>query len=215
MKNTMKCPVCRTELIVPCSRVYQDLCEHVCDPNGRPSSKPSHECPNKYCTANGAVFWDDMGDLYVMDTDAFKKIKFIDGNDAPFGSFSRQNKIEICKSDENYDFLTFKKFKIKRVFSYKADLDGNILKRKGHFEIWRKSSQGYVHHVGNLRMIRHMIGSIHSDFKLRGVKYTIEHLKSPRWNDKSIPFFFRDWFRPIAYYYAVCLSKVYREKIKS
>lgn len=58
----MRCPKCKNQLIEGKYQVYETLVEHVINPNGIRSSKPTLICPNK-CYGKKA-FWDEYGDSY-------------------------------------------------------------------------------------------------------------------------------------------------------
>jgi len=60
------CPVCQSELIHTHDGRYQDLMEHVCDPNGTPSMKAGYQCPDESCIARKLnATWLAEGDLYM------------------------------------------------------------------------------------------------------------------------------------------------------
>ena len=66
MEKPIKCPCCDSVLIVTHRERYQDLMEHVSDPNGTPSMKDGYQCPNKECIANMCgVTWIEDGDYYT------------------------------------------------------------------------------------------------------------------------------------------------------
>jgi hypothetical protein len=65
MEKPIKCPCCDSILAVTHQERYQDLCEHVSDPNGTPSMKNGYQCPNTKCIANQCnVSWIEDGDYY-------------------------------------------------------------------------------------------------------------------------------------------------------
>lgn len=58
------CPFCDSKLEVTHQERYQDLSEHVSDPNGTPSLKDGYECLNTDCLAHGTFNWIQDGDYY-------------------------------------------------------------------------------------------------------------------------------------------------------
>lgn len=62
----MKCPKCRRKLVISGYSVYENLIEHVTDPNGPRSNKAEYRCPKLFrkCYSRRA-FWDEFGDVYI------------------------------------------------------------------------------------------------------------------------------------------------------
>ena len=58
------CPFCKKELVVTHQDRYEDLCEHVSDPNGTPSMKDGYDCLNDECLAFGTHSWIEDGEYY-------------------------------------------------------------------------------------------------------------------------------------------------------
>jgi len=67
-------------------------------------------------------------------------IKFIDDNNASFGSFGRQMNVEIQKKDENFTLFTLRKLRVEVKYSYKSNPDGDILKKSWHLVYWVNNS---------------------------------------------------------------------------
>jgi hypothetical protein len=63
MNSNLKCPKCKSELVVSGMSRHQDLVEHVTKPNGIPALKEEYRCKNK-CYPH-RVFWDYYGDVYI------------------------------------------------------------------------------------------------------------------------------------------------------
>ena len=85
----MMCPKCQTS-IVPRERIrVQSLSEHVYDPNGEPSLKQVYGCLNKNCACfKDKIRWTEDGERFGGKYDV--DYKFIDDNDAPFGTIFRK-----------------------------------------------------------------------------------------------------------------------------
>ena len=71
----MKCPKCKRKLVITGHSRYQNLIEHVSNPNGLPSNKPEYRCPipmymlyhpefYRKCYPR-RIFWDEFGDVYI------------------------------------------------------------------------------------------------------------------------------------------------------
>jgi hypothetical protein len=70
-KEILLCPVCKTPLKITHWERYQDLSEHVSDPNGVPSLKPGYQCENiEWCVANKYnAAWIEDGDFFMRDVE--------------------------------------------------------------------------------------------------------------------------------------------------
>lgn len=65
MEKPIKCPVCDSQLVVTHQDRYQDLVEHVSQPNATPSMKDGYQCPNTECIAHVCgTTWIEDGDYY-------------------------------------------------------------------------------------------------------------------------------------------------------
>ena len=144
----MNCPVCKTKLETHRQERLQSLVEHVFDPNGTPTMKHVYECPNKKCDTHGVVFWNDLGELFTDEHKMANEIKYIDNNDAPFGTPNRAINIEVCKKDENKTILNLGFIRLEKIWQYNADWDGNILKRAWMLELWIRSHRSYRYVTG-------------------------------------------------------------------
>lgn len=62
----MRCPCCLKDLIITHRERYQDLSEHVSNPNGLPSMKDGYQCTDEYCVANNLnCTWIEDGGIYI------------------------------------------------------------------------------------------------------------------------------------------------------
>jgi hypothetical protein len=64
-KENLYCPFCKGSLMVTHQDRYEDLAEHVCDPNGTPSMKDGYDCLNEECLAYGTHTWVESGEYYM------------------------------------------------------------------------------------------------------------------------------------------------------
>jgi uncharacterized protein YbaR (Trm112 family) len=139
----MKCPVCKSELIVNGQERLETLMEHVdCR---EPSLKDSYICSMKECpTHKAGVRWNESGELYCKDFYLESKLyKYIDNNNAPFGSFQRQLNVEIYKKDENKKFNIFG-WTVEIKYKYKSNENGDILKKWPKINLWQRDHTLYI-----------------------------------------------------------------------
>lgn len=71
----LQCPCCATELVVTHKDRYQDLGEHVSNPNGVPSLKEGYQCTNEWCVcheSNLNCSWIEDGSIYISPPGKFK-----------------------------------------------------------------------------------------------------------------------------------------------
>lgn len=170
MQEKFLCPVCRYNLLY--ITMYARLRthdEHVSNPNGTASNKPVYQCLNQNCDAfKNGLGWDYYGGLYQMR--GFNKdfnVKFINNNDAPFGSIFRKSNIEIYKKDENFTLFTLNKWRVDICYKYKADTNGTILKRKRYIQILRKDDKigAWVYHTLGIKMLFFSIRNFNLNIK--------------------------------------------------
>jgi hypothetical protein len=144
MEEKWHCPVCKSEIIEGPRKRYQDLCEHVSDPNGEPSEKNTLICGNSYCkTHEYEIFWDSDGDIYTNSYHGSSTLNFIDDNNSPFGSRTRRANVEIYKKGLKDKTLLhpglclwFLRPYIE--FNYTADNQGKVLKVKRSLKFLKK-----------------------------------------------------------------------------
>jgi len=73
MKPKIKCPCCEKDLEITHKERYEDLSEHVSDPNGIPSIKNGYQCMNEYCIANNLnCSWIEDGEIYINPPEGIK-----------------------------------------------------------------------------------------------------------------------------------------------
>jgi len=202
----MLCPSCRTELIVTGQARLETLDEHVTNPNGIPSLKDKYICPNEDCAIAHNSFWDEWGGHYCEDfresSELQKAGHFIDNNTGPFGSWERKSNVEIYKKDENYDFGRIGRFRFHKCYSYEADEDGNILKRRWRVQIWKRDNRLGMDtlHIPGIKMLFFSIGQFHRERKWKDTPGILDSNTSFRRRG--------EWWRRLAYWYAVAVTKV-------
>lgn len=165
----MKCPICGSELLEGPGRRFENLSDHVSDPNSRIRPlRQTFECHGAYhlessdkdikCPMGDSGFWDDYGDFYNQtDYDIYKRIeKLCDKNmTEALGSHARKSHTEIYKKDE--EFVLFRTFKYKWImnFNYEANMDGDIVKRRPYVQRLRKDDISWVYDFPWWKMFFH------------------------------------------------------------
>lgn len=168
----LNCPFCKGDLTITHQDHYQDLGEHVSQPNAKPSLKNGYECLNNSCLAFGTFNWIEDGDYYSQRPDGF--------NYKEWDSLKK----ESCPSENYYaigswnyyyqmgkDAIKAKTFKIdlhyyKFVFSpnekgskYPDDIQYMPNLWKWKIEIWKKSSDyGYINLIPFWKMTSYSLG---------------------------------------------------------
>ena len=165
------CPLCRSELAITGQARLETILEHV-ECSEEISLKNKYECSNEDCPTRNVVFWNQDGELYTHEYVAYKSLKFIDDNDAPFGSHQREFNVTCYKHDEDYDLYVGRKWRWQITFTYTANENGEILSRKRHLKFWKRDKSGMeIHHIPGIHMFIYTIKSFrkHLDF------YEINH----------------------------------------
>lgn len=138
----MECPKCKAQLIVSGQARLETLLEHVSDPNGTPSLKDKYVCSNADCVCNKHnVCWNSDGETY-----GGYKLFGSDELTSPYGTLERRLEIEIYKKGLKkrtllpaWLLLWFLKPVIEH--EYKADEDGNVLKKYYKLSIWKSGTK--------------------------------------------------------------------------
>jgi len=143
----MKCPVCKSELIVLEQKYLETLIEHV--ENIPPSLKDSYICSNSNCASHKFnIHWNEYGETY-SDFSNREFFQFIDNNNAPFGSYQRKSNVEIYKKDENKKYKIFG-WTLEIEWKYKSNLDGDILSKKPKLVLWTPEHTMYISGISML-----------------------------------------------------------------
>lgn len=142
-KELMRCSVCR-ETLMPTG--FTEVSNHPCE--------GSHITVKWTCSDHPAVYWDTEGNMYTEDWKEAKNYTHINGFYSAFQSMARQIDVETYKHDEDKYIKLTKKWALKRCYSYTADLDGNVLSRKGRWR-WMRDN---CYHTLNLPMFLKNLG---------------------------------------------------------
>jgi hypothetical protein len=170
--HTLLCPVCKKELITKREYRLETLGEHVGNPNGEVAMKPAWQCPDGKCpTRLHNIMWDDIeGGTYFIgkypSPEERKAIPFIDGNDAPFGSFDRgEHAANAANKKANTQICTFPKWfpgilsgmEVWWNWVYHADYDGKITGRSFGLQWIKIDGPHRLVHMWGLRMLKFSI----------------------------------------------------------
>lgn len=142
-----------------------------------PSLKNIFQCLTPYCPAiQRDLMWDDYGGLYA--NSHLGELPFIDGNNAPFGTFQRKCYIEVYKHDEDFYIFSIGNTGLKVSYSYKGNEDGEILGRKWKLDwIWKG-----CYYISGIKMLFHTLSMFHN------TKNQFIENKTPFWHNKLMGF---------------------------
>jgi uncharacterized protein YbaR (Trm112 family) len=200
--NELKCPICKTSLVITDKKRLESLEEHVF--NIPPTLKDAYTCPNTACIAFlDNLIWNENGEFYCDNIQ--KKYPFIDNNNAPFGSWGRKANVEIYKHDEDFYLFHIKNTGIKIIYKYTADKDGIILKRKRKLEFIYNNTI-YISGISMLYFILSAFYIDKEDYKNMPSSYTLKnlnaHYEAPSWDNR--------WWRKVALWYVKTFYPKYK-----
>jgi hypothetical protein len=208
-KQNLLCPCCDTKLVYTHSDHYQDLCEHVSQPNRQPSLKPAFQCPNTECMANQCdVAWIEDGEYYTGNRP--EGISYTELSNALNGKHGTAYAVNSW----NYHYELGKnaiKARTKEIYFWKYRVVITP-KEKGHsfpievqyqprkfgwkFEWWKKGSEEgcWQHLTPTHQMVRHYIRSFKSSYdsalynpqaNRMQIKEALEYATGYRWGHKD------------------------------
>lgn len=204
-EKNLLCPCCDTKLEITHQDRYQDLCEHVSQPNREPSLKNGYQCPNQECIAHQCdVAWIEDGEYYTGKRP--EGITYTQLSDA----LKEKHGTAFAVNSWNYHYELGKnaikaRTKEFRFWNYRIVISP---KEKGHkfpvevqyqprlfgwkFEWWKKGSEEgcWQHLTPTHRMVSHYIRSFKSSYdsaiynpeKNRNqIKEALEYATGYRW----------------------------------
>jgi hypothetical protein len=206
--NNLLCPCCNTKLVYTHSDRYQDLGEHVSQPNREPSMKPAFQCPNTDCIASrGNASWIEDGECYTGKRPEDIPYSLLNNSlEARFG-----NSFAVNSWNWHYqlgkDAIKRRSKKIK-IGKYRIDIEP---KEKGYkypteiqyqpitigwkFQYWKETSDGcYTSLTPTHRMVLHYLRSFDSAYKdamhypkanRSSIKDALEYAMGFRWGHKD------------------------------
>jgi hypothetical protein len=113
----MKCPFCKSKLVRGENREFENICDHVMNPNQENYPlRPTLICS---CSISHDCFWDNQGGFYMgRDSVSYKEMAKYKGSHSALGSWERWQ-------DKEFSFA--RKIKPLMIFSkYKYDTSGKI-----------------------------------------------------------------------------------------
>lgn len=125
-KKPMLCPFCKQELIIGEQKRYENLCDHVSDPNME--DYPLRDTYVCTCEESKGVFWDWFGDTYSH--------RWISGNTEAINSSSYESRLSSereCKLRRHWWYRIFKQIQyryIKFQFDIKYGKQNNLLRNR-------------------------------------------------------------------------------------
>jgi len=169
----MKCPECNNNLIKDKQKRYQNLLEHVFEPNDEPCEKDTYVCKNKSCQLNTKTFWDEFGSIYCDTSNSEwchnnaidpynTKTHNRKGTEAINSCFYDSKKKE-CKENRGFrklrNTLITRKIYLSSSITTKYDKRSNIKEKIMYsFGVWLSDIRGYGwKEYINLEYFRYMI----------------------------------------------------------
>ena len=207
--NNLLCPCCDSKLIVTHQDRYQDLAEHVSNPNRPASMKDGYQCPNDKCIAHKCnVAWIEDGEYYtgnrpegISYTELNKALEEKHGNGFAVNSWNwhyQLGKDAIKARTREYRFLNYRVVVSPKEKGHKYTLPHQYQpKRFGwKFEWWKKGSEEgcWTHLTPIHRMVSYYIRSFNSAYKSSvynpsanrsQIKDALEYAFGYRWGSKD------------------------------
>lgn len=200
MLISMMCPKCQISIVPREQARVQSLSEHICDPNGESTIKQLYGCLNRNCACfKDKIRWTVDGERYGGKYDI--DYKFIDDNDAPFGTIFR--KINAEQQSRLVFTLNLYFIKWRLLEQFKANEWGKISK---YWKVETLVRQGryFTYYHSGIHMLVYCIKKINWNCKqikeVPNEPFFREQLKegteSKSWWSK------KDWWRWVAMWYA-------------
>jgi hypothetical protein len=207
------CPFCLDELRVTHQERYQDLSEHVSNPNGKPSLKDGYECLNKECLAFGTHAWIEDGEVFSsrpqsLDWKEWERLRKVTASSENFHSigswnyYYQRSKDAIKKKTVTIDLKWYKLNIYPKEHGWEYPIEKRHMPHpwKRKLEIWKKSSDyGYTHVIPFWRMTSFSLREFRSCYKVWKEQKTLDALESAysaatgidRWGNKDDRFYKR------------------------
>ncbi len=190
-KESIYCPVCKSKLEVTHRDRYEDLSEHVSNPNGTPSMKDGYQCMNvDWCEASLLNFvWISDGDCYarppegVSWSEANERLKkaSVSGLEFALNSWNHYYNFGKKKIEERKKTFTIGKYRIEvepKEKGHKYPLNKQYMPRTfgWKYQLWKKSTGHYVSVIPVPRMVLFSLRQFRSSYK--SVKHNPERNKN-------------------------------------
>jgi hypothetical protein len=176
----MKCPCCKSELVFTHEGRYEDLGEHVCNPNGTPSMKRAYQCLNEKCVAHQVnASWIEDGEIFINPpenigwSEAHRMVESASTTGTYYAIDSWNHHYELGKRAIKAGTRSFEigKWKVNIIpkekgWDYSEDQRHQPHSWKKKFEYWKKSEDGhgYVNVIPDIRMVRFCIRKFKNNY---------------------------------------------------
>ena len=202
------CPVCRTKLVITHRGRYEDLAEHVSDPNGTPSMKDGYQCTNvDWCEASYLNFtWISDGDCFsdppegVSFSEASSRLKksSVSGMEFALNSWNHYYNYGKEKIKERRIEFNIGKFRIAvepKEKGHRYPLNKQYMPStfRWRYEIWKKSEDSpgcYTSIILLHRMVLHSLRSFRMSYRSaihnpkankNSIKECVQYIDGVRW----------------------------------
>ena len=179
LNREMYCPCCKGKLEITHQDHYQDLGEHVSNPNGVPSKKDGYQCSNKECVANQCdVSWIEDGDCFygerpphITYTDLRKALELNTGNSFAINSWNYYYQLGKDAVKKRTIRINFNWYKFNIVpkelgYNYPIELEYQPSWWKWKLEIWKKSGEySYTNVIPFWRMVKYSVGEFKRHYR--------------------------------------------------
>ena len=209
-KKSIYCPVCKSKLEVTHRDRYEDLSEHVSNPNGTPSMKDGYQCTNvDWCGAALLNFvWIQDGDCYakppegVSWSEANKRLKeaSVSGMEYALNSWNHYYNLGKKKIEERKKSFLIGKYKIEikpkeKGYKYPDHKQYMPSTFRWEYQIWERKRGGlYTSVIPTHRMVLHCIRSFKSSYKSaiynpdknkNSIKECMDRINCTQWGTKD------------------------------
>jgi hypothetical protein len=177
-KIDLKCTCCDSVLKITTKGHYQDMFEHVCNPNDEPSLKDGYTCPNETCIAYTCnVQWIESGECFtpkLPENITYREL---------YNELELKHGISFAVNSWNYIYelgkkLTDSRVKKINILSYlivitpKQDNETYLPKRFSYyFKIYKKEEDYLVSIIPTVSMVKYCL----SKFKRNYLKINAVH----------------------------------------
>lgn len=179
MGTELYCPSCGSKLSITHKDHYQDLSEHVSNPNGIPSLKDGYQCPNEECVTNKCdVSWIEDGDCFfgerpdgITYTDLVKSLEQSTGHSFAINSWNHHYQLGKDKIKERTITIKLLKYKINLIpkeLGHKFPIEKEYQPSwwKWKLEFWKSSGEySYVHIIPFWRMVKFSVKEFKKEYK--------------------------------------------------
>jgi hypothetical protein len=208
-KNNLLCPCCDSKLEYTHSDHYQDLCEHVSQPNREPSLKPAFQCLNLECIAHKCdIAWIEDGEYFSGDrpegisySEMSRALEAKWGNGFAVNSWNwhyHRGKDAIKARTKTLHFGKYRVVIEPKEKGHKYPVEKQYQPRLigWKFEWWKQGSdEGCWQHLTPIhRMVRHYLRSFNSAYNSSiynpsanrsQIKEALEYAMGNRWGQKD------------------------------